>query len=88
MKSEDMLPPGIIDYEKYFCEWDFLFCFIEVKEQRKDQFNKEVEMILNAEQQKAEEMARRVRIKVTRQGLVDNDSSYLQTFTSVRELFD
>jgi hypothetical protein len=42
-------------------------------------------MIINAEQQKAEEMARRVRMKVTRQGLVDNDA-ILPAFKSVRNL--
>ncbi|CAF5154105.1 unnamed protein product, partial [Rotaria sp. Silwood1] len=43
------------------------------KEKRKDQFEKEVQRIINAEQQTAEEMARRARIKVTRQGLIHND---------------
>jgi len=64
-----------------------MFCrfFLEVKEKRKDQFEKEVEMIINAEQQKAEEMARRVRMKVTRQGLVDNDAIHLPVFNSVRK---
>ncbi|CAF4702320.1 unnamed protein product [Rotaria sp. Silwood1] len=45
----------------------------EEKEKRKDQFEKEVQRIINAEQQTAEEMARRARIKVTRQGLIHND---------------
>jgi len=43
-------------------------------------------MIINAEQQKAEEMARRVRMKVTRQGLVDNDAIHLPIYNSVRKL--
>ncbi len=42
-------------------------------------------MILNAEQQTAEEMARRVKIKVTRQGLVDNDAFHLPIFNLVRK---
>ena len=45
----------------------------EEKEKRKDNFEKEVQMIIKAEEQTAEEMARRARIKVTRQGLVEND---------------
>jgi hypothetical protein len=44
-------------------------------------------MIINAEQQTAEEMARRTRIKVTRQGLVDNDSM-LPMFKLVRQSRD
>jgi hypothetical protein len=59
--------------------------FLEEKEKRKDQFEKEVQMILNAEQQTAEEMARRVKIKVTRQGLVDNDALHLPIFNLVRK---
>ncbi|CAF1066466.1 unnamed protein product [Adineta ricciae] len=46
----------------------------EEKEKRKDDFNKEVQMIMKAEEQTAEEMARRARTKLTRQGIVDNDS--------------
>ncbi|CAM4927111.1 unnamed protein product [Rotaria socialis] len=46
----------------------------EEKEKRKDDFEKEVQMIIKAEEQTAEEMARRARTKVTRQGLIDNDS--------------
>jgi len=46
----------------------------EEKEKRKDEFEKEVQMIIKAEEQSAEEMARRARIKVTRQGLVENDA--------------
>jgi hypothetical protein len=45
-------------------------------------------MIINDEQQKAEEMARRVRMKATRQGLVDNDSFHVPIFYSVRKLKD
>ena len=47
---------------------------LEEKEKRKDDFNKEVQMIMKAEEQTAEEMARRARTKLTRQGIVDNDS--------------
>ncbi|CAF4783595.1 unnamed protein product, partial [Rotaria sp. Silwood2] len=46
----------------------------EEKEKRKDQFEKEVQRIINAEQQTAEELARRTRIKVTRQDLIHNDT--------------
>ncbi|CAF1064615.1 unnamed protein product [Adineta steineri] len=46
----------------------------EEKEKRKDEFEKEVQMIMKAEEQSAEEMARRARTKNTRQGIVDNDS--------------
>ncbi|CAF0934143.1 unnamed protein product [Adineta steineri] len=45
----------------------------EEKEKRKDEFEKEVQMIMKAEEQSAEEMARRARTKNTRQGIVDND---------------
>ncbi|CAF0765224.1 unnamed protein product [Adineta steineri] len=44
----------------------------EEKEKRKDQFEKEVQMIINAEQQTAEEMARRARLKIIQQGFIDN----------------
>jgi len=44
-------------------------------------------MIINAEEQTAEEMARRTRIKVTRQGLVDNDPM-LPMFKLVRKSRD
>jgi hypothetical protein len=47
--------------------------FLEEKEKRKDQFEKEVQMSINAEQQRVEEMARHKRMKITKQGLVDND---------------
>ncbi|CAF2371700.1 unnamed protein product [Rotaria sp. Silwood2] len=47
----------------------------EEKEKRKDEFEKEVQMIIKAEEQTAEEMARRARTKITRQGLVDNDAA-------------
>lgn len=46
---------------------------LEEKEKRKDEFEKEVQMIIEAGEQTAEEMARRARTKNTRQGLVDND---------------
>ncbi|CAF3370644.1 unnamed protein product [Rotaria sp. Silwood1] len=46
----------------------------EEKEKRKDEFEKEVQMIIKAEEQSAEEMARRARTKITRQGVVDNDA--------------
>ncbi|CAF0951740.1 unnamed protein product [Rotaria sordida] len=46
----------------------------EEKEKRKDEFEKEVQMIIKAEEQTAEEMARRARTKITRQGLIDNDA--------------
>lgn len=45
----------------------------EEKEKRKDEFEKEVQMIMKANEETAEEMARRARTKNTRQGLVDND---------------
>jgi len=47
---------------------------LEEKEKRKDEFEKEVQMIIEAGEQTAEEMARRARTKNTRQGLVDNDA--------------
>lgn len=56
----------------------------EEKEKRKDEFEKEVQMIIKAEEQSAEEMARRARIKVTRQGLVENDA-VLPIFKPVRD---
>jgi len=84
MKAEDMLPPGMC---RSINKFDFLFLinfFSEEKEKRKDQFEKEVQMIINAEEQTAEEMARRTKIKVTRQGLVDNDPM-LPMFKLVRK---
>ncbi len=57
--------------------------FLEEKEKRKDEFEKEVQMIIKAEEQTAEEMARRARTKNTRQGLVDNDA-ILPVFKPVR----
>lgn len=47
---------------------------LEEKEKRKDEFEKEVQKIIQADEQTAEEMARRARTKNTRQGLVDNDA--------------
>ena len=71
MKPEDMLPPG---KERFESDEGGLDCFSEEKEKRKDEFEKEVQMIIKAEEQTAEEMARRARTKNTRQGLVDNDA--------------
>ncbi|UJR30808.1 hypothetical protein I4U23_018326 [Adineta vaga] len=51
----------------------------EEKEKRKDQFEKEVQMIIKAEQQKADELARRARSNVPQQVLLDNDS-FVQPF--------
>ncbi|CAF1282710.1 unnamed protein product [Adineta ricciae] len=53
----------------------------EVKEKRKDQFEKEVQMIMKAEQQKAEELARRARTKTNRSDLIDN-YSFVSTYTA------
>ncbi|CAF0850269.1 unnamed protein product [Adineta ricciae] len=53
----------------------------EVKEKRKDQFEKEVQMIMKAEQQKAEELARRARAKTNRSDLIDT-YSFAPTFTA------
>jgi hypothetical protein len=66
-------------------EFSIRFFFLEEKEKRRDQFEKEVQMIINAEQQKAEEMARRFRTKVTKQGLVDNEAYHLPIYHSVRK---
>lgn len=52
----------------------FFVLFSEEKEKRKDEFEKEVQMIMKANEETAEEMARRARTKNTRQGLVDNDA--------------
>lgn len=74
MKPEDMLPPG-----KDPCETNTSVTgvfLLEEKEKRKDDFEKEVQKIMEAEEQTAEEMARRAKIKVTRQGIVDNDSVF------------
>ncbi|CAF1212957.1 unnamed protein product [Rotaria sordida] len=64
----------------------------EEKEKRKDQFEKEVQRIINAEQQTAEEMARRAGIKVTRQDLINNDKfsplSTLEEQNSSKEKVD
>ena len=74
MKPEDMLPPGKDHCETNASEtWSL---FLEEKEKRKDDFEKEVQKIMEAEEQTAEEMARRAKIKVTRQGIVDNDSVF------------
>lgn len=62
-----------------------LFLSSEEKEKRKDEFEKEVQMIIKAGEQSAEEMARRARTKNTRQGLVDNDA-VLSTIKTVRKL--
>lgn len=40
-------------------------------------------MIIKAEEQTAEEMARRAKTKITRQGLIDNDA-VLSTYKIVR----
>lgn len=48
--------------------------FLEEQEKRKDQFQKEIQMIIKSEEEKAVEMARRMRTKLTKQGLVDNDA--------------
>ncbi len=50
------------------------YLVLEEKEKRKDEFEKEVQMIIQAGEQTAEEMARRARTKNTRQGLIDNDA--------------
>ncbi|CAF2879709.1 unnamed protein product [Rotaria sp. Silwood2] len=64
----------------------------EEKEKRKDQFEKEVQRIINAEQQTAEELARRTRIKVTRQDLIHNETllplSTLKEQSSLKEKVD
>jgi len=87
MKPEDMLPPGIdIDLiRRFFLLCTFVFFCLEEKEKRKDEFEKEVQMIIKAGEQTAEEMARRAQTKNTRQGLVDNDA-ILPAFKSVRNL--
>ena len=59
-------------------------CLLEEKEKRKDEFEKEVQKIIKAEEQTAEEMARRAKMKVTRQGIVDNDGVF-PAFKPVRE---
>ncbi|CAM4944756.1 unnamed protein product [Rotaria socialis] len=57
----------------------------EEKEKRKDQFEKEVQSIMLAEQLLAEERARRARIKIHRQDFIDNDAAlpiHISTETS------
>jgi hypothetical protein len=44
-------------------------------------------MIIKAEEESAEEMARRAKVKVTRQGIVDNDA-VLPLFKLVRFFFN
>lgn len=65
-----MLPPGMMNRRDLII---IDFFFVEEKEKRKDEFEKEVQMIIKAGEQTAEEMARRARTKNTRQGLVDNE---------------
>lgn len=54
----------------------FLLLFSEEREKRKGQFEKEIQMIIKSQEEKAMEMARRMRTKSTKQGLVDNETNY------------
>ena len=77
----------VIDTGKKVCAMyvnGFSFIVSEVKEKRKDQFEKEVQMIMKAEQQKAEELARRARTKTNRSDLIDT-YSFAPTFPAVRK---
>lgn len=50
--------------------------FSEEREKRKGEFEKEIQMIIKSQEEKAVEMARRMKTKATKQGLVDNDANY------------
>ena len=63
------------------------FFFVEEKEKLKDEFDKEVQMAINVDEQTAEERARLRRMKISKQGLVDNDTP-APVVKSVRKSID
>ena len=73
MKPEDMLPPGTF-LQNENIEFHSTFFSLEEQEKRKDEFEKHVQMILKSEEEKGMEMARRMKTKPTKQGLVDNEA--------------
>lgn len=61
--------------------------YLEEKEKRKHEFDKQIQMIIKSDEEKAKEMERRKRTKLTKQGLVDNDAYYSSIYNMVNKKF-